>query len=187
MFFCKSIIPWELPRTSVQDYESTGLTNTGHNAWSDLFGPAARDHAEKPPRSMSPTTAIFVQVFILHGLARQRLAGVVNPLRKRISRSRDPQSKATHPSDPSWAPFVELPSQLRTPLRGHARGVGHPKRQLSPKWAALNLDRSRSVSRPPEGGPARDDNVFGLSESVTPRIKRERNRGNGKFLPPHSN
>jgi hypothetical protein len=45
---------------------------------------------------------------------------------------------------------------------------------------------SRSLSRPP-GGLARDDNVFGSSESATLRIKRERSGGNGKFLPPHSN
>jgi hypothetical protein len=38
MFFCKSIIPWELLRVVVQEYESTGLTNTRHNARSDWFG-----------------------------------------------------------------------------------------------------------------------------------------------------
>jgi hypothetical protein len=44
----------------------------------------------------------------------------------------------------------------------------HPKRQISPKMGGTQLSmESRSLSRPPVGGLARDDNIFGSSESVT--------------------
>jgi len=60
MFFCKSIIPWEFLRSNVQEYESTGLTNTGYNARSDRFGPAARDPLKNHIAASPPTPLPFL-------------------------------------------------------------------------------------------------------------------------------
>ncbi len=187
MFFCKNIIPWELPRSVVQEYESTGLTNMGHNARSDWFGPAARDPLKNHIAACSPPPYHFCASVHYAWLSTQRLAGVVNPLRKQISQSRDTQSKATpRPFAGSLRGSFATQDKSGPPYGGIQRG-GAPEK--------ANLPQMGSIEFRPKAGPSlvrRADSLgmttfLGSSESVTLRMKRERNGGNGKFLPPHSN
>ena len=188
MFFCKSIIPWELLRSFVQEYESTGLANTGHNAKSDWFGPAVRDPPKNHIAACPPPPYHFWASVHFAWLSRPTSCWCRKSATK-TSRSRDPQSMTTHPSGPSRAPF-DAPSQLRTsqgPLTGASKRGGAPEKVNLPQMGCTEFrPKSRSLSRPP-GGLARDDNIFGSSESVTLRMKRQRNRGNEKFLPSRSN
>jgi len=110
--------------------------------------------AEKPHRSMFPQPpTVFVQVFILHGLAPASCACHVRGL-ERTATNTNFHEVATHKARPPTPqtlrglPSMLLPNsgQVRAPLRGQARGVGHPKRQICPKWAALNLDRKADPS-----------------------------------------
>ena len=145
MFFCKDIIPWELLRSVVQEYESTGLANMGHNARSDWFGPAARDPLKNHIAACSPPYRFYASVHYAW-LSTQRLAGVVNPLRKRISQSRDTQSKAT-PQTLRGLLRCSFATQDKSgpPYGGMQRG-GAPEK--------ANLPQMGSIEFRPKAGPS---------------------------------
>ena len=102
------------------------------------------------------------------------------PLQKRISGSRDPQSKTSHPTDPSRAPFkAPFEAQGEQGEQGRpfdssrasqgkqGKSVGHPKRQISPKigGAEFRAKADPSLVRRADSLVMRNI-IFGSSESV---------------------